>query len=104
MGTATRKRPSDPMLLDYSERVVLPEYAQASRSNALHTDARARERRLRKIQREAADQLALDLLARAQKMVTESGAVQGSNSVPLNFRRPEDLKVKSAHAQQSAES
>jgi len=91
------------MLLQYSERVALPEYSEVARFNALHADNRARERRMRQSEQEASagetEQLLARMKAADQRPLLVPGCAPRSK-IPVGFRRPEDLKVRLAGAEQ----
>lgn len=90
-------RTMDPMLLDYKDRQFLPEYSEAARFNLLHMDNRARDRRISKTRRGVAEDKAEQHLAKMRSTESEMAASSSSgpkSQVPLNFRRPEDVKVR----------
>jgi len=103
--------PSDPMLHAYSGRATLPEFSQVSRFDLLHTDSQAREKRLHlsRMQRDASEREFAAVLAHHESTQEANHTSIGSSSacsrslVPVTFRRPEDLRVRFAMAQQSLE-
>jgi len=111
------RRPSDPMLMEYRDRLELPEYSNLPRALNLYNDDQARDRKQRKRYEEGVTIENTRLFAR-QKALRENGnpaleaieaqrQARASSStspaaaahVPVGFMRLEDLRVKRAGAQ-----
>jgi len=98
-------RPSDPLLLDYRERLALPEYAKLQRHFNLFTDDQARDRRQQQKDKEVAElrRQQQEQRAKEETPAVPSTAVAANAQVPLTFRRPEDIRVRAAAAERNVE-
>mmetsp|Transcript_98710 Transcript_98710/g.156029 ORF Transcript_98710/g.156029 Transcript_98710/m.156029 type:complete len:913 (+) Transcript_98710:127-2865(+) len=90
----------DPLLLDYHERYQLEDYATNERYHNLHTDAKAKNRRLER-QRQELTLMEEERIAANAASVGVFGAGHASPTkaqghLPVWFRRPEDLRVRLA--------
>lgn len=103
----TRERETDPMLMGYHERIKREEVT-VPRHIQLHTDFRARERRMQKSQQLASEEEAEDLLSKIPKYSEQDleellsrPTPSTSSQAPVWFRRHEDIRVKRALAVQT---
>eukprot|EP00927_Polykrikos_kofoidii_P030768 TRINITY_DN26488_c0_g1_i1.p1 TRINITY_DN26488_c0_g1~~TRINITY_DN26488_c0_g1_i1.p1 ORF type:complete len:926 (+),score=204.73 TRINITY_DN26488_c0_g1_i1:147-2924(+) len=86
--------PSDVDLMGYRQRIRHPKYQSMDRNSKLYYDDRCVDKRLLLMQEEGAEVEARLREARQQEVVHHMPSGKDGSKVPLNFRRPEDLKTR----------
>jgi hypothetical protein len=91
----------DPDLLDYKDRIKHPKYETLARFDKLHTDERARLRRLRLFQSEMSEEEQRRIMKAAQPVEYTGSMNPHVQPPPVNFYYDENLRVKHASFERS---